>query len=50
MELCRVHPGLREKVVLLWEFFLKALEVHSKGALSADIVHAEIVVDTLGGG
>lgn len=47
VELSGVHPGFGEEVVVVWELLLESLEVHSEGALPADVVHSEEVVGSL---
>lgn len=47
IEVCRVHPCGREKIVVVREFFLEALQVHTKWALATNIVHAQKVVCSL---
>ena len=45
--LARIKPCPREEVVLLRKFLLKALEVDAQGVLPGDVVHAQVVVDSL---
>ena len=47
MEFSRVHPGLREEVVMLRELLLESLEMSSELTLTADVIHSQEVVDSL---
>ena len=50
VELCGVHPGLREKVEVFGEFFLEPFQMDGESAFATDVVHSEEVVCFLEGG
>ena len=47
IEICGIHPRLRKEIIVIRKFLLESLKMHSKRALSTDIVHSQEMICSL---
>lgn len=47
MKLSWVHPRLWKEIIMIWKLLLKTLEMHTESTFSTNVVHAQIVINSL---